>query len=216
MKFGVIGLGSFGLNIARMLTELKHEVLAVDHDHDKIEAVKSDVAHAVRMESADKENLRAVGLRDLDVVIVALGPKMEASILTVLYLHELGVRRIMAKALSEDHAKILSSIGATEVIYPEKDMAARTAHRLSFPNVIEYLPLPSGIGIQEIRPPEKFIGKSLRELDLTNRYRIQVLAVKPPGQEPMSFVPKADQVIGAGDSLVIMGPANRMNELSSS
>ncbi|GAH25460.1 unnamed protein product, partial [marine sediment metagenome] len=161
MKFAVIGLGSFGSNIAKTLYEKGNEVLAVDEDKEKIDEVKNFVSHAVHMDAADKENLQALGIKDMDVVIVSLGPEMEASILTVLYLNEMGTKRIVAKALTEDHAKILESVGATETIYPEKDMAIKTALKLSCPNVLEYLPLISGFGIQEIAPPEKFIGKSL-------------------------------------------------------
>jgi trk system potassium uptake protein TrkA len=160
MKFAVIGLGSFGGHCAKTLYKNGHEVLAVDSNKDRIEEMKTYVSHAVNMEAAGKENLEALGLQEMDVVVVSLGPNMEASILTVLFLHEMRVKRIVAKALSEDHLKILEAVGATEVIYPERDMAIKTALKLSNPNVLEYLPLPSGFGIQEIAPPEKFIPKS--------------------------------------------------------
>jgi len=120
MKFAVIGLGSFGYNVAKTLYEKKNEVLAVDVNKEKVEEVKAFVSQAVHMDAAVKENLQALGIQDVDVVIVSLGPEMEASILTVLYLHEMGTQRIVAKALTEDHAKILDAVGATEVIYPEK------------------------------------------------------------------------------------------------
>ena len=204
-KFAVIGLGSFGFNIAKTLYEEGHEVLAIDIDKDKIEAVKDYVTRAVTMDSADKENLKALGIQDIDIVIVSLGPQMEASILTVLYLHELKVKRIIAKALSEDHAKILESIGATDVIYPEKDMAIKLAHRLSSPNVLEYLPLSSGFSIQEIAPPEKFIGKTLKELDLRNKYGVQVIAIRELVPENTILIPKADFVIKESDILIIIG-----------
>jgi trk system potassium uptake protein TrkA len=214
MKFAVIGLGSFGSNIAKTLYEKGNEVLAVDEDKDKIEEVKNFVSHAINMDSADKENLQAMGIKDMDVVIVSLGPEMEASILTVLYLNELGARRIVAKALTEDHAKILESVGATEVIYPEKDMAIKTALKLSCPNVLEYLPLISGFGIQEIAPPEKFIGKNLRELDLRNKYGIQVIAIKELIPEKTTFVPKADFVLKDSDILVIMGEDKQLEKIN--
>jgi trk system potassium uptake protein TrkA len=214
MKFAVIGLGSFGSNIAKTLYEKGNEVLAVDEDKDKIEEVKNFVSHAINMDSADKENLQAMGIKDMDVVIVSLGPEMEASILTVLYLNELGARRIVAKALTEDHAKILESVGATEVIYPEKDMAIKTALKLSCPNVLEYLPLISGFGIQEIAPPEKFIGKNLRQLDLRNKYGIQVIAIKELIPEKTTFVPKADFVLKDSDILVIMGEDKQLEKIN--
>lgn len=214
MKFAVIGLGSFGSNIAKTLYEKGNEVLAVDEDKEKIDEVKNFVSHAVHMDAADKENLQALGIKDMDVVIVSLGPRMEASILTVLYLNEMGTKRIVAKALTEDHAKILESVGATETIYPEKDMAIKTALKLSCPNVLEYLPLISGFGIQEIAPPEKFIGKNLRELDLRNKYGIQVIAIKELIPEKTTFVPKADFVLKDSDILVIMGEDKQLEKIN--
>lgn len=213
MKFAVIGLGSFGSNIAKTLYEKGNEVLAVDEDKEKIDEVKNFVSHAVHMDAADKENLQALGIKDMDVVIVSLGPEMEASILTVLYLNEMGTKRIVAKALTEDHAKILESVGATETIYPEKDMAIKTALKLSCPNVLEYLPLISGFGIQEIAPPEKFIGKNLRELDLRNKYGIQVIAIKELIPEKTTFVPKSDFVLKDSDILVIMGEDKQLEKI---
>lgn len=215
MKFAVIGLGSFGLNVAKTLYEKNNEVLAIDIDKQRIEVVKSFVSHAVNTDAADKENLEALGIKDMDVVIVSLGPEMESSILTVLYLHELGVQRIIAKALTEDHAKILDAVGATEVIYPEKDMAIKTAVRLSNPNIMEFLPLVSGISIQEIAPPDKFIGKSLSELDLINKYGIQVIAIKELIPEKTTFIPKADFVIKDSDILIVMGEEKNLAKLNS-
>lgn len=214
MKFAVIGLGSFGAYVAKTLCEKGNEVLAVDKDKEKIEEVKNFVSHAVSMDSADKENLQAFGIQDMDVVIVSLGPEMESSILTVLYLHEIGAKRIVAKALTEDHAKVLEAVGATEVIYPEKDMAIKTAHRLSNPNILEYLPLISGFGIQEIAPPEKFIGRTLKELDLRNKYGIQVIAIKELIPEKTAFIPKADFVIKDSDILIIMGEEEQLAKLN--
>jgi trk system potassium uptake protein TrkA len=150
----------------------------------------------------------------MDVVVVSLGPKMEASILTVLYLHELGARRIVAKALTEDHGKILDAVGATEVIYPEKDMAIKTALRLSNPNILEYLPLLSGIDIQEIAPPEKFLGKSLKELDLRNKYGVQVIAIKEIIAEKTTFIPKSDFVIKDSDILILMGEQKHLDKIN--
>jgi trk system potassium uptake protein TrkA len=216
MKFAVIGLGSFGSNVAKTLYEKGHEVLAVDKDKAKIEEMKIFVSDAVHMEAAAKENLEALEIQDMDVVVVSLGPEMEASILTVLYLKELGAERIVAKALTEDHGKILDAVGATEVIYPEKDMAIKTALRLSNPNVLEYLPLLSGIDIQEIAPPEKFIGKSLRDLDLRNKYGIQVIAIKEIIPEKTTYIPTADFIIKDSDILIMMGEQEQLDKINRS
>lgn len=214
MKFAVIGLGSFGSNVAKTLYEKGNEVLAVDKDKGKIDVEKTFVSHAVNMDSADKENLQAIGVQEMDVVIVSLGPEMEASILTVLYLHELGAKRIVAKALTEDHGKILEAVGATDIIYPEKDMAIKTALMLSNPNILDYLPLTSDFGIQEIAPPEKFIGKTIREIDLRNKYGVQIIAIKEIIPEKMTFIPKADFIIKDSDILVIMGEEKQLAKIS--
>jgi len=215
MKFAVIGLGSFGSHVARTLYEKGQEVLAVDIDKEKVEELRTLVSHAVLMDAAVKDNLQALGLENMDVVIVSLGPMMEASILTVLYLSEIDIRRIVAKAVTEDHAKILEAVGAHEVIFPEKDMAVKTALRLSNPNVLEYLPLLSGFGIQEIAPPDKFIGKSLRELDLRNRYGIQVIAIKGLVPEVTTLIPTADFVIKDSDILIVIGEDDQLGKINS-
>lgn len=213
MKFSVIGLGSFGSNVAKTLYEMGHEVVAIDKEKSKVDDMKDAATHAVQMNAADKENLQAVGITDMDVVVVSLGPDMESSVLTTLYLKEMAVRRIVAKALTEDHAKILEAVGATEVIYPEKDMAIKTALRLSNPNILEYLPLISGLTVQEIAAPEKFIGKSLKELDLRNKYDIQVMAIKGIIPEKTTFMPKADFVIKDSDILIILGEEKQLKKL---
>ncbi|MCK4932532.1 MAG: TrkA family potassium uptake protein [Candidatus Aminicenantes bacterium] len=213
MKFSVIGLGSFGSNVAKTLYEMGHEVVAIDEEKSKVDDMKDAATHAVQMNAADKENLQAVGITDMDVVVVSLGPDMESSVLTTLYLKEMAVRRIVAKALTEDHAKILEAVGATEVIYPEKDMAIKTALRLSNPNILEYLPLISGLTVQEIAAPEKFIGKSLKELDLRNKYDIQVMAIKGIIPEKTTFMPKADFVIKDSDILIILGEEKQLKKL---
>jgi len=214
MKFAVIGLGSFGAQVAKTLYEKGQEVLAVDHDSEKVDEVKSFVSHAVSMDAADKENLQALGVQEMDVVVVSLGPDMESSILTVLFLHEMGTERIIGKALTEDHGKILNAVGASEVIYPEKDMAIRTALRLSNPNVLEYLPLISGFGIQEIAPPERFIGKTLSQLDLRNKLGIQVMAIKSLIPEKTTFIPTADFLIKDSDILIIMGEDKQLSKIN--
>jgi trk system potassium uptake protein TrkA len=215
MKFAVIGLGSFGWNVAKTLFQEEEEVLAIDKDKDKVNAIKAFVTHAVFMDSADKESLEAMEMKEMDVVVVSLGPEMEASILTVLYLKELGLKRIVAKALNEDHGKILEAVGADEVIYPEKDMAVRTAQRLAHPNVLESLPLLSGVTIQEIAPPDKFVGKSLADLDLRNKHGIQVLAIKEIIPDKTIYVPAADFVIKDSDILIIMGEAKHLKKINS-
>jgi trk system potassium uptake protein TrkA len=216
MKFAVIGLGSFGLNVVRTLYERGHEVMAIDKNKDRIEEAKSFSSHAVLTDATAKENLEALGITEMDVVVVSLGSAMEASILTVLHLHELGIKRIVAKASTEDHGKILDAVGATEVINPEKDMAVRTALKLTSPHILENLPLMSGVSIQEIAPPERFIGRSLRDLDLRNKYGAQILAVRELVPERTLYVPPADFVIKDSDVLIVMGDEKMLEKMTES
>jgi len=213
MKAAIIGLGSFGSNVAKTLYERGHEVLAIDKDKEKIDGAKDFTSHAVHTDSMDKKNLEALGVSEMDVVIVSLGHELEASVLTVLYLRELGVKRVIAKAQNEDHGKILAAIGATEVVYPEKEMAIRTALRLASPNVLDSLCLISGVSIQEIAPLERFIGRSLKDLDLRNRYGIQVMAVRELVPERTVYVPQADFVIKDSDILIVMGDEKSLEKL---
>jgi trk system potassium uptake protein TrkA len=216
MKFAVIGMGSFGSNVARTLYERGYEVVAIDKEKNRIEEAKSFSSHAVLTDASAKENLEALGITDMDVVVVSLGSAMEASILTVLHLRELGIRRIVAKASTEDHGKILDAVGATEVINPEKDMAVRTALKLTNPHILECLPLMSGVSIEEVAPPERFIGKSLRDLDLRNKYGVQVIAVRELVPERTIYVPPADFVIKDSDVLIVMGDEKMLEKMAAS
>jgi trk system potassium uptake protein TrkA len=213
MKVAVIGLGSFGSQIARTLADNGHEVTAIDVDRTRIDEAKASVPFAVCMNATDKESLKAMGMQDMDIVVVSIGPAMEPSILAVHYLSQLGVRRIVAKALSEDHAQILEAVGADEVVYPERDMATKMARRLVYPNVLEYVEVMAGVHIQEIAAPEDFIGLTLRELDLINRFGVQVLAVREIVPERLAYIPKADFVVKESDILIVMGEEGKLTKL---
>ena len=214
MKCAVIGLGSFGFQVAKTLHQNGHEVLVIDRDRARVDEAREFAAAPVVMEAGDKEGLRALGLEDVDVAVVSLGHGLESSILTVLYLKELGVKRIVAKAMSEDHAKILSLVGASEVVYPERDMAVKTALRLSYPDVIEFLPLAPGVLIEEVQAPEAFVGRTLKELDLRNRHEIHILAIRDAGEEKAVHVPRSDHVVRAGEILILMGGEKELRKLN--
>ncbi len=214
-KFVVLGLGSFGFYMAKTLYENGQEVIAVDNDEGIIEKIKDFSTQAFVADATDKETLESIGVKEADAVIVGLGPRMEPSILSVLYLRELGVKEIIVKALNEDHQKILEVLGATEVIYPEKDIAIRTAHKIMSGNVIDFLPLAPGYSIQQIAPPADFIGKSLRELDLRRKYGIQVIAVKEIIPEKLHLIPSGDFVIKESDMLLVVGKDEDIRRLSS-
>jgi len=148
--------------------------------------------------------LETLGLDELDGVVVSLG-QIESSVLTTLHLKELKIPNIIAKALSEEHEKILKKIGATDVIFPERDMAKRAARTLVHENILDHIPLAEGYSIFEIAPPASFLRKSLGELDLRRKYGVQVIVVKELVPQNVVLVPMADYVIKDSDVLVMIG-----------
>jgi len=211
-RFGVIGLGNFGHHVAKTLYEEGHEVIAVDADREHVQKIKDFTTVAMVGDAANKEFLIAHGFADLGAVVVSTGERSHIATLITLYLKELKVPRIVVKAISEDHGRILERIGATDIIFPEKDMAIRTARSLSTPNIIEHIPLGEDFSITEIAPPRSFIGKSLVELDLRNRYKITVLGIRDVLTEEFTALPPAQRLIRDSDILVLAGRPEDVEE----
>jgi trk system potassium uptake protein TrkA len=204
-RFGVIGLGNFGHHVARTLYEEGHEVIAVDADRSHVQAIKDYATVALVGDAANKEFLVTHGFTDLAAVVVSTGDRSHIATLITLYLRELKVARIVVKAISEDHGRILEKIGATDIIFPEKDMAVRTAKTLSAPNIIEHIPLGDDFAITEVSPPRKFIGKSLVELDMRNRYGVTVLGIRDVLTGEFIALPPAQRMIRDSDILILAG-----------
>lgn len=212
-QFVVIGLGTFGFNIATALSELGHEVLAVDSDTKKIEQIKDKVTQVVLADVGDKKALSEFISDNIDVAIVSLGDRMEASILATLYLKDLGVKKIIVKAVNERHGQILKSIGAAEIIYPEKDVAISLAKSLTIPNLIDHIPLAPEYCIVEIAIPDHFIGKSLEELQLRSKYNVEVIAIKDVLSDTFHLIPRVDFKIKPDNALIIIGKESDINKL---
>ncbi len=204
-KIAVIGMSSFGYFLCRALADRKLSVMAIDSNESKIDDVKPFVEKAVIADAVDKEVLENLGIAEVDAVVVSLGDRIDASILVTYYLRELGVKEIYAKAVSEDHGKILNVVGASEIIFPERDMAERVANRLERSSILEYFEIADGYSIIEWAPPEAFTNKTLAELDLTNKFNVQVIMVKEVVPERVTVVPKATQLIKDSDGLVLLG-----------
>lgn len=205
-KIAIIGLGSFGANLVRTLAKKKDiEIIAIDIDESKVTEVKDFATQPITMDASNRDNLISLGLDNVDIVIVSSGPSLEPSILTVHILKEIGVKRIIAKALSEPHEKILRLVGATEVVFPEKDEAIKLAQQIFSPNLIDYLPLQSGFVIQEIAAPDLFVGKTLTEIGLRKKYSLTVLAIKSIIPDYTNVNPSGDEVIKESDILIVFG-----------
>ncbi|MDQ0878467.1 trk system potassium uptake protein TrkA [Paenibacillus sp. V4I3] len=202
-QFAIIGMGRFGSSVAKTLSQLGFEVLAIDHREETVQEVSAFVTHAVQADSTDEEALRALGIRNFDVVVVAIGEDIQASILTTLILKEMGIPTTVVKAVNDLHGKVLKKIGADKVVYPERDMGQRVAHHLISSNIIDYIELSADYSIVEIKVSTQMIGKSLKQLDIRAKYGCNVIAIKQ--NEQLIIPPSAEEPLRIDDILVIVG-----------
>ena len=214
-QFVVIGLGNFGHYLASNLYEKGNEVLAIDVDPDKVQAVKDKVSQAVVADATQGKILESLGVSKVDAAVISIGSIMEASALTCMNLKDLGVETVIAKANSEIHSRLLYKVGASQVIFPEKDQALALAERLHNPNILEYMRFVDGYSIVEFAPSRSFMGKRLKDLDLINRYGIQVIAVKGVSPKQLTMIPTGDFIIQPSDILILLGPNKALEKLES-
>lgn len=212
-QFAVIGLGRFGTTIARELYEAGAEVAAVDQSEQVVEAIKNHVTTALAMNATRPEALATLAIASFDAVIVAMGKEVEASILVTALLRQQGAHQIVARASSELHAQILRLVGADEVVYPEHDVAMRVASRLLSPTLVDRVELGGALELAVLGVPSRFVGHSLRQLRLRNRYGVTVLAVHPAGQDGDIHAPEADYVFAEEDRIYIVGAEDRIQSL---
>ncbi|MEN1759599.1 TrkA family potassium uptake protein [Anoxynatronum sibiricum] len=202
-QFAVIGCGRFGSAVAKTLYKNGYDVLAIDECADIVQHLSENVTHAASIDVKDEHALRAVGMRNIDVAIIAIGSDIKASIMATLVVKELGVKYVVAKAQDELHAKVLYKIGADRVIFPERDMGVRLAYNLTSTNILDYIELAPDYSIMEITAPEKWINKTLQEANVRSKYGLSVLAIKHG--EVVNVSPQADAVVQRGDVLVVVG-----------
>jgi len=204
-RFAVIGAGSFGYYVAKALYEGKNEVIVIDHNKERIQAIEPFSTSAIVQDATNAEGLKSLGLDEVDAVILSTGANIKPSILICFNLKKLGVKRIIAKGEDDDHGEILKQLGASEIIRPGMDMAHRLAMRLTSPNILEFLPLEDEFTIIQVDPPQPFIGKSLKELDLRSRYEVYIIAIKELVTDKFVLVPHADFVVKDSDILMMLG-----------
>lgn len=202
-SYMVIGLGRFGSQVARELCRLGCQVLAVDMDSDLVSQIANDVTHAVVADGQDKEVLRALGAKEFDCAIVAIGDDLAASVLITMNLQELGVPQIICKAHGETHRRVLEKLGADRVVIPEKEQADRLARSLSSHNLLDYIELSEEYGIVEVPAPGSWKGKSLKELNVRAKLGVNILAIRRGGKINVS--PGADFTFEDQDVVVVLG-----------
>lgn len=214
-NFGIFGLGTFGLQVCNTLVKKGGKVIAIDKNFDKIEKVKNSAIQALLLDSTDEEALNNAPIEDIDIAIVGMGDSIESSILTTAILKKKGVPRIIARAISDIHERVLKQIGATEVLNLQIEEGKRLANNLMSPEVIDRIELGNQQILAEILVPESFINKSLAGLDLRKNLNINIVSIKrherniddegsPIGEEQVIF-PTAQTVFHENDRLIVAG-----------
>jgi trk system potassium uptake protein TrkA len=206
----VIGLGRFGQSLARSLVAGGVEVMAMDSREEATEEVAEDVTHVMIADSTEEAVLREIGPEHFDVVVCAIGGDLQASIMTTLLLKEMGAKYLVAKANSALHGRALEKMGVDRVVYPEREMAQRLALDFLAPHMTEVLHLTVSQSMFEMPAPEKFAGKTLIELNLRERYGLNVLAIKRGGEPHVS--PPPNEVVMLNDILLVLGSRERAEE----
>ncbi len=211
--FGVIGLGKFGYHVARTLAQGGAEVIACDVDEEKVREISEYVSLAYVLDATDAKALKESGIANVDTAVVSIGKNIEASILIVVQLKELGVKEIVAKAVNPLHGKVLEKLGVDRVVYPEKEMAIRVAHSLLAGEFIEEIPIGEKHSLFELKAFDFMLGKTLRELDVRKRFGVSVLAIKRG--ENLIVNPVGDEKILPGDILVVLGTTEQLSTMAS-
>jgi trk system potassium uptake protein TrkA len=213
MKCAVVGLGDFGRAAAIGLARAGADVIAIDRDMDRLDLVKNEVTLALCMDATHRDALEAQEINKTDILVAAIGQNFEAQVLLVVHAKRLGIPRIVARAITEDHRRVLEAVGADEVFNPEDEAARSMVRRLTISNIRNYFELADGFSLVEVEAPEQTIGKTLRELDLRSKYRVNLIAIKRMGfgQDGVASirefkaVPMPDDVIQRNDILALAG-----------
>lgn len=208
-QYVVLGLGIFGSSVATTLSRGGKEVLAIDKDMVNVEKMADIVTKAVQADSTDIDQLRVLGVEDFDVAIVAIGDQLEASILTVMNLKELGVKYILAKAKNKQFMQILEKVGADEVVRPEKDMGDKIAKRLLRNRIIDLVELDGGYSVVEMKAPKSWVGKTIKLLNVRAIYDFNIIGIKKENESKLRMSINPDDVIKAGDQFLLV--ANTKN-----
>ena len=198
----IIGLGRFGRHLCQKFMSLNNEVMIVDRDEAAVSALADNVTSAQIADCTDENALRALGVQNFDICFVCIGSDFASSLLITSMLKDMGAAHIIAKASQDIHAKLLLRNGADEVVYPERDSAERLATRLSARNVFDYIELTDEYSIYEIPPLESWVGRSVRDVDVRNKYHINILAVKAGSS--LKPLPGADYVFAGDEHLLAL------------
>lgn len=204
-RFVVIGLGNFGFSAAETLSNAGHDVIVIDTDGDVVDRIAPHVSSAAVGDGTDIQTLQRVGAADADAGVISTGDDITASILATMALHDLKVEDVFVKVISRDHARVMQRIGVTETIFPERDSAHSLATRLSGTALLNYVRLGEGFSIQEMAVPDKWNGKTIRELSLRQSFDITVVALHDVLNDRILPSPNPDSMLKDSDTLLVAG-----------
>lgn len=210
-QFVVVGLGRFGSSVAETLAERGYDVLAIDTDEAIIQEMANKVTHAVQADATDENVMHALGVRNFDVAVVAIGSDVHSNILATMVLKELGVRYVVAKALDPLHGKVLAKVGADRVVYPERDMGSRIALNLVSSNILDFIEFAPNYGIVEVMATPSMVGRTLVDLQLRSRFGVNVIAVR--NGDDINISPAASDEIRDDDVLIVIGENHSLDKL---
>ena len=211
LSYGIVGLDGFGFSLAQELAATGAEVLALDFDEERVREIRDLIENAMVMRNPDKKSLEEAGIQNCDVVIVSIGEPMDTSILTTLNVVSLGVPTVIAKATSPEHGEILAKLGA-QMVYPERDMAIRLAHRLQSTATLDFVQLSERVNISKFRIPEKMVGKNVRELELRGKFGLNIVLIERDGHATEQFSP--DYIFDEHDIVFVIGDTENLNRFT--
>ncbi|AZQ63476.1 TrkA family potassium uptake protein [Flammeovirga pectinis] len=223
-KFAIIGLGQFGTSVAKNLSKLGAEVMAIDREMERVDVVKDDVAYAVALDSTDIKALSSQSIHEMDAVLLAIGENVEGLLLTTVLLLELKVKRIIARAVSEQQKIILQKLGVTEIILPEDEVGKMTAEMLLNPEIQSFISLPDDYDIVEVLAPLRTFGKFIDDLNLEDAFDIEIIALRRKYDEynKLGFKEEVDHLIRnpkdtnttiqRGDKFILMAKKEAINK----
>ena len=206
-------MGPFGMALAVTLAESDNDVIVMDREKSSIREMRNYTDYAFVTNDLSMEALREAGIHNCDVVIVCIGEKVDVSVLTTMSVIEMGVPRVIAKALSPEQGAVLKKLGA-EVVYPERDMALRLGRRLLSGNFLDYIPLDHSVQITQIRIPERMVGKTVEQIQLRRKYGLNIIAIESGSETTIEVQP--DYQLKDGDIIVVIGKADNINTFEES
>jgi len=212
-SFCIIGLNTFGQTLALTLSQNGHQVMVIDEDNDIVNVLADQVTNAVVGDPTNEAVLRAAGIKDYDCAVICFDDDMNASILLTLTLKDLGVPKVVARAINDKHSRVLRRVGADDVVFPERDMGEKVAYTLDKNNVLEFIEFSNEYSIVEIKVPDHWIGKTLSELEIRRKYKVNVIAVSDHVTGRMDISLTADRVFAPGEQVTLLGANQNIDKI---